>query len=675
MAGAPTAPYRPLKGVAEDEVDEISNSVTGLGKTISLGSEVSMPRTISCTSSGGNHLAHHMTWKSLIWEFARAVVPLTIFIVLYLGIMLDSWIFTLEMFGGLTCVIVGLAIFKFGLITGLMPFGESIGKRLPRKVPLWAVFLVSFLLGLLVTYSEPGVNSLQLVGKIMHHPWKAGGHFSEPPLSEKVLLEVLSKARTFQLLTSVAVGVGMASMFGLVRLLFRFGMKPFIVLNILPLLGLTWYCSTTNSLNSIVGVSWDCGAITTGPATVPIVLSLGIGVAKHARRSRPLSLEGGTSPAADESSSALDGFGIVTLASLVPVFTVAFFSIYCGTFGDAVNHHPERFLSELDILPFSFIHGFPKEEYDAWDEFPLQQFSLASRAVVPICSFLIFVQSVLIRELPQHTTKARLALGIFATFIGLFIFNTGLKYGSIPLGHDAGVMLPRALKTGTIFSDWGLAAPDGWCTHVVIMLFGFVCGFIATFIDLEPCGLGETVERLSRGSFTKMDLLVSVASGVGIGIVLGFSKILYQLNLFFILVVGYTVALILSLFTEESLLCVAWDSAGVASGPVTVPLTLSLGVGICRATGHLDGFGILACAAITTIISVLVVAMLRTSICPHRPRKRESTKLSIDRTITPESPEAWEEQLLNNEDTHFNRHISFYTARGVGEDYPEEGLG
>merc|ERR1711933_44301 len=102
------------------------------------------------------------------------------------------------------------------------------------------------------------------------------------------------------------------------------------------------------------------------------------------------------------------------------------------------------------------------------------------------------------------------------------------------------------------------------------------------------------VERMSGGRFTKRDLVISVASGFGV--LLGFAKLLYKLDLLIVLGVGYAIALALTLFAEEGLCCIAWDSAGVTTGPVTVPLVLSMGVGICGKIGSVDCFGILACA-------------------------------------------------------------------------------
>lgn len=548
-------------------------------------------------------LAEELRWGALLWEFTKAVVPLSAFVVLYIGIILERWIFSWQIAMGLTNVIAGLAIFKFGLMSGLMPFGESIGMRLPEKAPLPVVFAISLLLGVLVTYSEPGINSLQLVGEILN---KQTGGDTAP-----LLMEILSPQRSFHLLTAVACGVGIASACGLLRLQYRCGMKPFIYCCITPLLVLTWYCWQSPELADLVGLCWDCGAITTGPATVPIVLSMGIGVARTARQSRR-SVE---TCCSTSSSSEVDGFGIVTLASLVPVFTVMVFGLLCSFFGDSAA------LDEGQVPPAASAHIPQVDELDrgVWEEFPLKQLWQSCRAVGPLVTFLVLVQGLLIQEPPAGTQPWTLVKGFTATFIGLFVFNIGLAYGSIPLGEAAGQKIPAALTSGTIFSHE--AGTSGFLGEFIVMLFGFVAGFMATVIDLEPCGLGETVERLSGGKFTKRDLILSVASGVGLGIALGFAKVLYNLDLLLVLCAGYAVALILTVFADEGLCCIAWDSAGVTTGPVTVPLVLSMGVGICSEVGSVDGFGILACASVCPIISVLIASMLRSTVCKHRARK------------------------------------------------------
>mmetsp|Transcript_30091 Transcript_30091/g.82664 ORF Transcript_30091/g.82664 Transcript_30091/m.82664 type:complete len:635 (-) Transcript_30091:121-2025(-) len=534
------------------------------------------------------------TGGQLLLEFLRAVIPLTVFIVFYIGASLGAWILEPLMAISLLSVVLGLAVFKYGLLVGLMPFGKEIGSRLPVKVNPCVMALVIFSLGVLVTYSEPGINSLQIVGSIMH----ADGKMPEGA-GPQLLLWMLSNERSFQLLSSVAIGVGLAAVAGVQRLRWRLGVRPVIFGSLVPTLALTAYCwlgPDQGALRSIVGLSWDCGAITTGPATVPIVLSIGMGVARSSG-----------------SAGELDGFGIVTLASLLPVSIVLAFGIVASS---QVNG---ALLQVVDLGNQVVDLGNVTVEAEStlWEEFPLLQAWESVRAMGPLTSFLVSVQLLLIREIPGRRGKGRgpldLARGILAAVLGLTFFNVGLHFGSMPLGEGAGAALSDSL---TVYSpENGYPASLG---IAVLMLFGFVAGFIATIIDLEPCGLGEAVERLSQGAFTKSDLFAAVASGVGVGIMLGFAKVIYDLDLFAVLVAGYSLALVLTLFADEGLCCVAWDSAGVTTGPVTVPLVLSMGLGLCGKLGRTDGFGILACASVCPIISVLAAAILRIRVCPRR---------------------------------------------------------
>merc|ERR1719329_251242 len=227
-----------------------------------------------------------------------------------------------------------------------------------------------------------------------------------------LLVRMLGKARSFQLLCAVAVGVGLAATVGVLRLRFRIGMKTVIVASILPPLFLTLYCALGPDpmLKTIIGVSWDCGAITTGPATVPIVLALGVGVAD-----------------ATGEASDLDGFGIVTLASLYPILTVLIFGM-----GNELMLQADTSHMPTDIIGQP---GAASGNGGPWSEFPLEQVWQSFRAVVPLLIFLNLVQFCLIWEHPRHLS--RIAGGVVAVFAGLFFFNCGLHFGSVPLGEQA----------------------------------------------------------------------------------------------------------------------------------------------------------------------------------------------------------------------------------------------
>ena len=216
----------------------------------------------------------------------RAVVPLAVYLFLFQIVVLrqavqDSWMIT----GGLFAVIVGLMLFMEGLTLGLMPFGETIGKTLPIKSPLWVVLLIAFLLGVSVTFAEPAIGALQQAGKIVD-------------VNKAPYLYALLNEWATTLVLMVGAGVGIAAVLGTMRFLRGWSLKPMIYIALTATISLSAAAMFNPDLRTILGLAWDCGAVTTGPVTVPLVLSLGIGVASS----------GG------KGESSLSGFGIVTLA-------------------------------------------------------------------------------------------------------------------------------------------------------------------------------------------------------------------------------------------------------------------------------------------------------------------------------------------------------------------------
>ncbi|MDP1589763.1 MAG: DUF1538 domain-containing protein, partial [Prosthecobacter sp.] len=200
---------------------------------------------------------------------------------------------------GILVVIVGLTFFMEGLRLGLMPFGETIGAILPRNSRLPLIMGFAFLLGVGATFAEPAISVLK----------KAGGGVSP---ADAPLLHSLLNDFSGQLVAAVGVGVGVAVMLGIVRFFYGWSLKVFILPLVTLLCGLTLYAYFDPVLNPIIGLAWDCGAVTTGPVTVPLVLALGIGVCRIV--------------SAEDSGSS--GFGIVTLASLFPILAVLALAFY-----------------------------------------------------------------------------------------------------------------------------------------------------------------------------------------------------------------------------------------------------------------------------------------------------------------------------------------------------------
>ncbi len=194
---------------------------------------------------------------------------------------------------GIALVIAGLTLFMEGLLLGLMPLGERVGLKLPQKSTLPVVLIFALILGFLATLAEPSIQILQTTGRSVK-AWEAP------------LLYLMLTHHSQALVYAVGAGVGVAVLLGMFRFYRSWSLKPLIYCLVAGLIVFTAWAYRDPNMIHITGLAWDCGAVTTGPVTVPLVLALGIGISRMV--------------GSQESGSM--GFGLVTLASLVPVFAV-----------------------------------------------------------------------------------------------------------------------------------------------------------------------------------------------------------------------------------------------------------------------------------------------------------------------------------------------------------------
>jgi len=502
-----------------------------------------------------------------LYDQCKAVVPLALYLIFFQILILrqavaDSWIIT----AGLFAVIIGLMLFMEGLKLGLMPFGEAIGNNLPKRVTLPVVLSVTFLLGIGVTFAEPAIGALQAVGAIVD------------PARAPYLWALLNQWSGVLVLV-VGVGVGLAAVLGTVRFLYGWSLKPYIYLTLVPLLALTMWAMADEELAKTLGLAWDCGAVTTGPVTVPLVLSLGIGIAS----------------AGGSGKSSLSGFGIVTLASLFPVLGVMILAFYLAS-----TTTPEA------IIAAASAAAATAGEVSAWHEqTPFAEIIGGLRAIVPLVLFLLLILKVLLREKVHET--GIVAYGLVLCVLGMIVFNLGLSYGLSALGGQSGGIIPAAFTRLEYVEDSPLylyAVGIG-----IAIFFAWALGFGATLAEPALNALGITVENLTNGVFKKRLLLYAVSIGVGFGIATGVLKIIFDLPIGWLLIPGYALALILTFLSSEEFVNVAWDSAGVTTGPITVPLVLAMGLGFGNAVNSVEGFGILSMASVGPILCVLATGL------------------------------------------------------------------
>ena len=491
------------------------------------------------------------------FEQFRAVIPLALYLVAFQLLFLRQPVEGgATIAGAMVAVVVGLMLFMEGLKLGLMPLGERLGETLPTHQPLLVVLLVVFILGIGVTFAEPAIGALKAAGALVS-------------AEEAPALYGLLNAHSGKLVLVVGVGVGAAAVLGTLRFVYSWSLKPLIYATLVPCLALTAYARTDPDFNQIVGLAWDSGAVTTGPVTVPLVLALGIGVAHAVGR-------GGGS---------LSGFGIVTLASLFPVLGVLLLGLVLEPDGAAMS---------------------PVTEQPWWSVSPAADVIGAFRAIVPLLVFLVLVLKVLVRKDLRH--QWMIAYGIVLTLAGMATFNIGLSYGLAELGTQSGSALPAAFLAIGDMPDSPLYVYAMGLTLVVA--FAWILGFGATLAEPALNALGITVEDLTNGAFSRRLLMLAVAIGVACGIALGILKLVYAFDLSTVLLPGYTLLLVLTAASSEEFVNVAWDSAGVTTGPVTVPLVLAMGLGLGDAVRATDGFGVLALASLCPIASVLICGLI-----------------------------------------------------------------
>ncbi len=588
--------------------------------------------------------------KSVIW----IVLYLSLFQLLVLRIPIkEAAIISL----GIFAVIFGLTFFLEGLFLGLMPLGEMIGLRLPQKLGLTGILLFSFLLGIGATLAEPAIAVLKACGSSVL-PWQA-------PL----LYYLLGEGSDF-LFVSIASGVGVAVILGVFRFLYGFSLTRLLIPTILILLAITIYAYFDDSLQQIAGLAWDSGAVTTGPVTVPLVVALGLGVSKVAKDNESSSGYGVVTLASLFPILAVFLIGIYFSPKLpLPMSESDFFSKQKGIsdeqsillFGKSLS----ILKSESKPLSASTQQVTPQTGFNFLFLQIKEGFQLAFRAILPLTCFLFLFLIVVLRD--RVPSFSEVFLGISFAIFGLAIFNFGIFLGLNKLGSQVGYKLPSTFRSielndstryisnfnpksvlkavneegkeesffylkerrsytaipyksenyqpqSKIYEYVPIHGPlfgkeDNLLGYFIILIFAFFLGFSATLAEPALSALGTTVEESTVGIFKKKYLIQAVALGVGIGTLLGVTKVILEIPMVFFVVPSYLILLILTLLSNRDFIDIAWDSAGVTTGPITVPLVIAMGLGIGNQLNTIDGFGILACASIFPILTVLLMGI------------------------------------------------------------------
>ena len=451
----------------------------------------------------------------LLLSFTIAPIPPSILLLLLFGAVL---------------LIIGMMFFTLGAELAMTPVGEKIGTRIANSRNLGIVLLLCFLLGFIITISEPDLQ---------------------------VLAEQVPSVPNAVLILAVAVGVGFFLMIAMLRMLFSKTLRSLLILFYFLVFVLAFFVQ-----DDFLAVAFDSGGVTTGPMTVPFIMALG----------------GGFAAVRSDKHAEDDSFGLVSLCSIGPILAVLLLGLL---------YHPESTGyagSEIPVIRDSvelwryFAAGLPKY---------IEEIAVS---LLPIILFFAVFQMISLKMRGRPLKK--IVIGMVYTYVGLVLFLTGVNVGFMPAGNYLGAMIA------------------GLSYRWVLIPIGMVIGYFIVKAEPAVYVLKEQVEEITSGAISGEAMGLSLSLGVSVSIGLAMIRVLTGISIFWFILPGYLIALALSFFVPKIFTAIAFDSGGVASGPMTATFLLPFAMGACEAVGGnivQDAFGVVAMVAMTPLITIQIM--------------------------------------------------------------------
>ncbi len=375
---------------------------------------------------------------------------------------------------------------------------------------------------------------------------------AEPDLS--VLAEQVSFIKPTVLKITIGVGVGLFLVLGILKIVFRVSLSQMLTFFYMLLFALVTLVLVVGGGEQFLPLAFDSGGVTTGPITVPFIMALGLGVATVLGDKR------------DRENS----FGFIALCSIGPILAV----MMLGTFskGDITYETPTYPMhAQFNEIAKSFLSTAGE----------------VAIALAPIVAFFFILQAIFLRSSKKKLKQV--VVGIFYTFFGLVIFLTSVHIGFMPIGYKMGVQLAAAKPFVTVIA-------------------AFILGFAVVLAEPAIHVLNRQVEGVTGGAISKRSMLIALSLGVGASIGLSVIRVIFHFSILYYLIPGYFISLGLSFFVPKIYTAIAFDSGGVASGPLTSTFILPFLIGICAVLQPdkilLDAFGLVAMVALTPLITI-----------------------------------------------------------------------
>ena len=357
------------------------------------------------------------------------------------------------------------------------------------------------------------------------------------------------------LIWTVGIGVGAFLLVAILRIVFRRKLSVMLMLFYMLLFALALLLAVNERLD-LLPMAFDSGGVTTGPITVPFIMALGVGI----------------SSVLGDRHSQDNSFGLVALCSVGPILAV----LLLGIFSKGEVPTPATPAPVDENISGAYLHAFG------------QTAKAVAIALGLIVAFFLVCQ-VFFLKLPKRQL-AKIAVGVLFTYAGLVIFLTGVEVGFVPIGYKLGNQLS------------GMPAP-------LLIGLGLVIGILVVLAEPAIHILTVQVEDVTGGYVTKRSMLIGLCVGVGLAIALSVVRILFDFSLTYYIIPGYFISVALSLFVPPMYTAIAFDSGGVASGPMTSGFILPFAIGLCVGVQGdsailRDAFGVVAMVAMTPLITI-----------------------------------------------------------------------
>lgn len=467
-------------------------------------------------------------------ETLKAVFPILIIVLLLCfsiapippGILLTFLI-------GAVLLIVGMMLFNVGVDLSMTPIGERVGTLITKSKNIVIMILISFIMGFVITISEPDLQ---------------------------VLAQQVPSIPNLTLILAVAAGVATFLVIAILRMLFGIPLAYLLLAFYAVVFGLAFFVPP-----DFLAIAFDSGGVTTGPMTVPFIMSFGIGISairsdRHAEE---------------------DSFGLVSMCSIGPILAVLILGmIYNPASTETVSEAIPVIDNTVDLWNLFFV------------EFPVYIKEMAF-SILPIVIFFGIFQ--LISRDINKRSLIKIAIGLIYTYVGLVLFLTGVNVGFMPAGNYLGQTI------ASLSYAW------------IIVPIGMIIGYFIVLAEPAVFVLTRQVEELTSGAISAKAMGTSLSVGVSISVGLAMIRVLTGISILWFLVPGYFIALFLSFFVPKLFTAIAFDSGGVASGPMTATFLLPFAMGACEALGGniiTDAFGIVAMVAMTPLITIQIMGLI-----------------------------------------------------------------